>query len=243
VAHRLLVAPLVLIALACAGVRSARPIAADFPEPHSDEELDQRLHFLEARLDAGRLHAAAWSWGWLGIEGLGGVNEIVSATRESESSDRARNIVDAVKSSVGVADIVVLRPMPGRSGAAPLRALPGATFAEKRAQLVRGEAILLAAAARAEERLSWQSHLGNLAFNLAGSAVLLGLGHRDAAWVSLATGAAGGELEIWSEPWRAPRDLEDYRKLVAAGVALASDPPVRWHGAFTGTGLALQLQF
>lgn len=241
----LLVILLLPFAISCAGSRGAGPSAAapPFPPPHTEEELDRRLAFLTERLDDGRLHAAAWSWGWLGVQGFGVGSGVAGAVNEDDSGDRARNIVDAAKSAVGVADLLVLRPMPVRAGAKPLRSMPSATFAEKRAQLLRAEEILLSAESRARQRRSWVTHLGNLGFNLAGSAVLLGLGHGQAAWITLATGFVGGEAQIWSEPWRAPRDVEDYRRLIAAESPVAREPAPAFRGGVAGSGLALELRF
>ena len=233
-----------LLPLACAGLGPQRgaPAKAEFPPPQSDAELDERLRFLEERLDAGRLHAGAWYWGWLAVSGLSGIFQIQDAAQADQAGDRDRDIVNAVKSAVGVADILVIRPMPGRRGAGPMRAMPDGSHAEKLARLARGEEILRASATRAEARRSWQVHVGNLLFNVAGSAVLLGLGHSEAAGVTLATGTIGGELQIWTEPWRGTRDLADYQHLVESGHA-SRDPQRPWHLAPARDGLALEMRF
>ena len=236
-------APL-LLPLACAGLgpwsrASAKP---EFPSPRTEADLDARLRFLEERLDAGRLHALAWYWGWLAIDGFSGVSQIQDAAQARQTGDRDRDIVNAVKTTVGIADLVVIRPMPGRRGAEPIRAKPDGTHAEKLARLALGEEILRATAVRADSRFSWQVHVGNLLFNLAGSAVLLGLGHGQAAGVTLATGVVGGEVQIWTEPWRGSRDLSDYEHLVESGHASAPDPRP-WRLAPARDGIALEMRF
>jgi hypothetical protein len=230
---------LLLLPLGCAGLRS--PAVAAFPPPRTDRELDARLQFLEERLDAGRLHAQLWHWGWLGFESAEAVLGTVGAADAKHADDRAGQAVDAAKSVIGVADILVFRPMPGRHGADSMRGPADAPRAEKLARLDRGEAILEAAAARAHTRWEWSVHLGNLGLNLAGSAVLLALSHERTAAISFATGVVGGEAEIWSEPWRASRDLEDYRALVAGASGRAF--PTSWRLAPTPTGVALELRF
>jgi hypothetical protein len=229
-----------LLSLGCA---STSPPRRDLPKPQNAAELDARLGFLEERLAAGQLHAAAWNWGWLGVQTFSGISQIADAAQAEESGDRARDIVNAVKATVGVADILVIRPMPGLWGAAPLRAMPEATEDERVARLERGEKILLATADRAAANRSWQIHVGNLLFNLAGSAVLLGLGNGEAAGVTLATGVIGGEIQIWTEPWRGTRDLADYERLVETGHASALDRGQRWHLAPARDGLALEMRF
>jgi len=229
-----------LLAVGCASTAPPRP---DFPKPQNQADLDARLHFLEERLDAGQLHAAAWNWGWLGIQVLSGFFQVEDAVQARQAGDRDRDIVNAVKTAVGVADILVIRPMPGIWGAAPLRGMPDATEDERLAQLARGEEILRATADRAAARKSWQVHVGNFLFNLAGSVVLFGLGHTEAAGLTLATGTLGGEIQIWTEPWRGTRDLADYEHLVETGHASAPDPGQRWHLAPARDGLALEMRF
>lgn len=232
---------LLLLPVACASF--APPRAPDYPAPASEQALDRRLDFLEERLDAGRMHAAAWSWGWLGFLGVTGAQSIASAASEHDANDRAGDITNAAKSAIGIADVLLLRPMPGRIGAAPMRELEGGARDDKLARLARGEATLAAAAERARQRSSWPTHLANLLFNAAGSAILLGLGHENAAWLTFATGFAGGELQIWSEPWRGRRDLADYEKLVGSSSASLREPEPSWRAAFTGRGVAVELRF
>jgi hypothetical protein len=228
-----------LLSIGCASAAPPR----DFPKPQDPAELDARLHFLEERLDAGRLHAAAWNWGWLGVQVLSGISQIVDAEQADQAGDRARDSVNAFKSAVGITDILLIRPMPGIWGAGPLRAMPGGTEEERLAQLARGEEILRASADRAAARRSWQVHVGNFLFNLACSGVLLGLGHGEEAGITLATGTIGGEIQIWTEPWRGTRDLADYEHLVESGHASAPDPGQRWHLAPARDGLALEMRF
>jgi hypothetical protein len=229
-----------LISVGCASAAPPRP---DFPKPRNEAELDARLRFLEQRLAAGQLHAAAWSGVWLGIQVFSGISQIEDAAAARQSGDRSRDIVNAVKSTVGVADVLVIRPMPGREGAAPLRAMPEGTEDERLARLARGEEILLATADRAAARRSWKVHVGNVLFNLAGSAVLLGLGHADAAATTLETGVVGGELQIWTEPWRGTHDLADYEHLVQTGHVSAPGAGQHWLLAPARDGLALQMRF
>ena len=66
------------------------------------------------------------------------------------------------------------------------------------------------ASARADTRYSWRRHLLGIATNLLGGAAIWTLGNgRDAAESTL-IGIAVGEVQIWSQPWRAAGDLRDY---------------------------------
>jgi len=232
-----------VLALGCAGLRPPA-LGETFAPPRTDAELGARLRFLEDRLSAGQLHAVAWWWGWLGIESFSGVSQVVDATDAHKVGDRARDVVNAVVSGVGLLDLLVLRPMPGRDGAGPLRAMPDVTRAEKLARLARGETMLCEIAARAQTRRSWPVHAGNLALAIAGGAVVLGFGRPATAATTAASNFVGGEIQIWSEPWRGTRDLDDYRRLVDSGQARARAPARSWsvRPAPDG-GVALEMRF
>jgi hypothetical protein len=213
-----------------------------FPPARTDAELDARLQFLEDRLDAGRRHAQLWYDGWLGFNAACLAYTTASAAIDSPRS-RSFDIVNATQAAIGVADVALLRPMPGREGGDPVRGPADASHDEKVARLVRGEQILVAAAQRAEDRSSWTNHLGNLAFNLLGGGILLVLHEDHYAAVATLSGTAVGEAYIWSEPSRAPKDLEDYLRLVADGAVTRSDSGSKWHLFHDGRGLALRVSF
>jgi len=102
-------------------------------------------------------------------------------------------------------------PLPGRSGAAPMRAIPGDSREAKIARLSAGEAELLAIAARTKDRTDWKYHLGNVALNAAGAGAIFHYGHDSDAWEALGIGIAIGEISIWTAPTRGSQDLEDYQ--------------------------------
>ena len=238
---RHLVLALLLSPLACA---SAAPNAAapSFSPPRSDAELDARLHFLEDRLDAGRRHAQIWYYGWLGFNSACFAYTTTSAVFDSARS-RSFDIVNATQAAVGVGDIVFLRPMPGREGADPIRGAADASHADKVARLAKGEQILVAAAQRASDRSAWSTHLGNLFFNLLGGGILLALHEDHYAAVAALSGTAVGEAYIWSEPSRAPEDLEAYRHFIADGAVAQSGSRSKWFLVPDGRGVALRVSF
>jgi hypothetical protein len=144
---------------------------------------------------------------------------------------------------VGVADLVLLRPIPGRQGADPIRAPADASHEDKLARLAEGEHILVDAARRADERSSWTNHLGNLVFNLLGGGILLALHEDRYAAVAALSGTAVGEAYIWSEPSRAPGDLADYQRFISDGATPRSDTGSNWIFFSDGLGIALRVSF
>ena len=179
----------------------------------SDAELAARLGFLEERLDAARPTALAWQWGWTGFYSASLALNVGYAIEAEDGDDRVRAIVDATKSGVATVQTLTLvrDPLPANVGAQPMRDVPGDDRAARLERLAVGERQLLASAARAETRYSLRRHLIVLGGNLLGGAAILALGDADDALQSTLIGTAIGEAQIWSQPWRAPGDLRDYR--------------------------------
>jgi len=209
----------------------------------SDEEIDRRVDFLTERLDKRQLHAALWKYGWLTVNG-GGL--IVSATQaglaDEGSTDQVNEIAQAGKAAIGVA-YLLLNPMPGTSGADPVRELPNVTREDRLARLAEAEYILAREAERAHDRTSWLLHLGNLFLDAAAAAPALALGDAGLAAESFGIGAAVGEIQIWSQPWKGPSDWEEYEHFIATGEDLSNIRNSRWWIAPRGLGLAFVAEF
>ena len=204
---------LLVLALAVAGQAAAEAPASKPPLVlPSDAELAARLGFLEERLDAARPTALAWEYGWTGFYAVGFATNVVWAVKAGDGDDRVRGIVDATKSALATAEMVnLLRdPLPASHGAQPMRDVPGDGRAARLERLAVGERLLRESVARADTRYSWRRHLLGIATNLLGGAAIWTLGDgRDAAESTL-IGIAVGEVQIWSQPWRAAGDLRDY---------------------------------
>ena len=128
-------------------------------------------------------------------------------------------------------------PLPANLGAQPMRAVPGDDRAARLERLAVGERQLLAGAQRAETRYDLRRHLLVIGGNLLGGAAILALGDAEDAVQSTLIGTAIGEAQIWSQPWRAPADLRDYR---------AEFPKARgisWQLRPKGRGLEVVLRF
>jgi hypothetical protein len=239
--RRILTLLLLAAPFGCAGPVGPHEVDARFAPPRDAQEAEARLHFLEQRLDAGRLHAQAWFWSWLAINGGGFVVSTIDSVDKNQGDTRAFNIVQASQATLGLADMLVLRPMPGREGAAPVRDA-AAQGADVDAQVAEGERLLVASADRAAQRRDWRVHVGNLALQLVSAGALMALDEPGYAGLTLLIGIPVGEVNIWSEPSRAVADLAAYRKLVETGVA-PGEPTVQWYLGPTANGVALQVRY
>jgi len=236
--RRFLAALLLAVPLGCAGIGVPRAIDATFAPPRTEREATARLAFLEERLDAGRRHAELWSWSWLAINGTGLGSTVYTAVTTNHGDTRAFNAVQASQAALGVADVLWMRPMPGRMGADSLRAA-AAHGDSADLRVAEGERLLVASATRAESRRDWRLHAANLALQAIGAGVLLALDEPGNAGLSMLLGLVGGEANFWSEPSRATGDLDAYRHLVATGVV----PRTSWQLAPHRNGVALVLRY
>jgi len=176
----------------------------------SSAEVRERTDFLIERLDARRKHATWYYRSWFTVYSLGIVFSSVQAGVADGEGRRAESIVSAVKSTIGMSNLL-FRPLEARHGADSVRALPGETDAERLARLERAEKQLEENAERAAEARNWQSHLSNVALNMAGGAVLLIGGSPKRAAVSAGIGLVFGEISILTEPVTPADDWEAYK--------------------------------
>ena len=207
----------------------------------SDDQINRRIAFLTDRLDERRLHAAAWWYGWLVIDGGGMVARAWQSVYHY-GTHRVSDISQAGKGAIGVA-YLLLNPMPGVSGANPVRDMSSATREDKLAQLAEAEYILSRTAERAESRKSWLLHFGNLFLNAAAAAPVAAYGNWNRAAQGFFIGTAAGEAQIWTQPWNGPSDWADYERFVATDGAETRAPQSNWRIVPTGTGLAVLGRF
>ena len=107
-----------------------------------DEEISQRLHFIEQRLDERRRHANYWQMGWTGFYAISSAVQGTAAVVTDNSDNRANYIVGATKSALALTDLL-LRPLTARHGANEIRAMPGESRAERLSQLELRPMLLL----------------------------------------------------------------------------------------------------
>lgn len=97
---------------------------------------------------------------------------------------------------------------------------------------------------RARARLDWKRHASNVAINLIGAGIILGVGGLDRAaddaLLSFGVGATAGEVMLLTMPWRSVKDADDSRKRFVAG---PYEPELSWRITPTSKGLALHVEF
>lgn len=217
------------------------PITVEQASTLDDAEVRRRIAFLSERLDRSRRHATIWQVGWLAVNTGGLAAGALQATAD-EADDRAFGIIGATKAALGTAYLLI-DPMPGRTGADPIRAMSAATATDRTEQLVAAEALVYASAARSAQRTAWAMHAGNIALNLIGGAILLGRDAPELAALSFGVDANVGTVQILSQPWHPRRDWTEYQEtLVAPGTRDAARAP-RWRLAPSAGGVAFVWEY
>lgn len=207
-------------------------------DPPAETATEERLAFLEERLEAAEFQGDLWQYGWLSVHSTGLVYNAVDASLTDDDDDRVARIVGATKSAVGIGSLL-LRPLPARLGADPIRALPGGTPELERARLQAAEELLEDSARRARRKYTVWPHLESALVNFVGGGIILAFGEWEDAAVSTGVGLAVGELQIWTVPDRPAADLAAYR----ARFGPAGARETGWYLVPRPNGLALAYRF
>jgi len=174
-------------------------------------ELEQRLEFIEARLDSLYPDARRWQNGWTGFHAASAAVQAVLAVDADDSDDEVNYLVGAVKSTGALAQMLI-KPMPAVQSASRFHGMPAQSREERLQKLMQGETLLHENAERAATRTGWKRHLVGIGANLIGGAAIAAFGDSNDAVTSTLLGIAVSEASIWTEPARASNDLKDYQE-------------------------------
>jgi hypothetical protein len=203
-------------------------LGAAFPQERralSDEQVKERLSFIENALNSAQPRAKTWWYGWIagysaGAVAMGSLAAVhwKDAKRDPETGQEVPDrgfaedmLVGSATFALGVGGLLI-DPFVPAYGPNQLRAMPESTAEECRLKLQRAEELLRECARRERDGRGWLTHLLNLGANTAaGLVTVLAF---DRPWsdglLTFATGEAISLLNIFTQPRRAVRDLENY---------------------------------
>jgi hypothetical protein len=191
----------------------------------SDEQVRERLSFIESALRAGQPRAKTWWYGWIagyttGAVAMGGLaaghwnDTKLDPQTQLKVRDRGfaqDMLVGSGTLALGVAGLLI-DPFAPVYGPKRLGAMPEGTPEKRRLKLEKAEEILRECAKRERDGRGWLTHLLNLGANAA--AGLVTVWAFDRPWsdglLTFATGEAVSLINIFSQPLRAVRDLNNY---------------------------------
>jgi len=224
----------------------------------SDEQVKERLNYIESVLKAGQPRAGTWYYGWIAAYSVGAVaGGVLAASHWTDTKiETGETVPDRefaegmlVGGSTFVLGVCALLIDPFTPATAPkkLGRLPGNTAEERQAKLRQAEELLRKCARREISGRSWTTQLLNLGANAAAALVTKSVFHQSwsSALITFASGEAISLLNIYTQPMRATRDLKDYeaKYLGQKGASALAPQERKWTLSAWPGGLTFRLEF
>jgi hypothetical protein len=230
------VASLFLLASGAAAQDAASP---------TDTEVTNRLSFIQGALDGGKKAADFWWYGWFGGYSAATVGQLAVYSGSDNEKQRQDMLVGSVTTGLGAAGVVVF-PLEAGRFASRLRTIPAATPEERRSKLASAESFLRQAAAQESFGRSWKAQALATAVNLA-AGLTIWLHYNRPAQDGLVTFAIGqliSEAQIFSQPMKAVRDLQEYdRRTDFDRVGSVPDTRHTWYVSVYPAGIIVGCRF
>lgn len=192
-----------------------------------DEQVKERLGFIENALRSAQPRARTWWYGWIAAYSAGAVVQgslaiahwnDVKPDKDSPEAPKVRDrdfsedmLVGSATFALGVGGLLIDPFLPATS-ARKLQVMPEATPEERQSKLLQAEELLRRCARREKDGRGWGTHLLNIGANAAAGLVTALAFHRK--WsdglITFALGESVSLMNIYTQPRRAIRDLENY---------------------------------
>jgi hypothetical protein len=240
-------ARIVLLALITAIVVPKTAFAQE-PAGLSDQEVGDRLGFIEVSLGTGQPAASFWWYGWIGAYsagtavqwGLAGAhwndkkwdNSLPVPRRVRDRGFAEDMLVGGATTGLGVIGLLIDPFLPA-TAYNKFRRLPDGTLEERRMKLAKAETLLRLSAEREKRGRGLTTHLLNIGVNAAAGIVTAAAFHRP--WtdglITFAAGEAISLANIFTQPRRAIRDWNNYQVRFKGkpGVLLAGSADRKWY--------------
>jgi hypothetical protein len=242
--RRQIIIALVLTAVLAGGVFAQQSATL------SDDQVKERLGFLENALVSAQPRAKLWWYGWIaGYSGaalLQGGLAVANWNKEGKDKEFAEDmLVGGVTCALGSGGQLIFPFVPAY-GPNALQAMPEGTPEERQAKLVKAEELLRQCAQKEKDGRGWLTHGLNLGVDIAaGLVTVLAF---DRPWsdglVTFAVSEGVSLLNIFSQPTRARRDLENYEIRFQGKPGTYREPPgLAWNFSVFPGGVHIGLKF
>lgn len=192
--------------------------------------VEERIEFIQSRLDGHKTSARRWWGGWLVGYGLLAAVQGGAAAFGGEEGLKKDAMVGGAGSLFGFT-ATLLRPIDIRWAGDELRSGPGETAAQRSLKLQRAERFLEAASAEEELAGSWLAHSAALSVPTASALTLWLVYDRPGpAVLNFVAGVLIGQVQIRTYPGGATDDWNEYLVLSSTGrrTALPAKCAVTW---------------
>jgi len=186
----------------------------------ADEQVIQRLEFLDRQFESQQSSTALWEYGWGAFNGGSMIFSTVQAATTNNRKDRDMNIVQSVEGLIGVADII-FRPLPvfNATSGCP----QNVTTPEARMQcLAAKEDLAQRSAERADEPYQILPHVETLGINLLAGGLVWALAGVHRGLITAVPGMLIGEIQLWTTPGQPADDYKRYQVQFSPMVSLSS---------------------
>ena len=210
-----------------------------------DREVSGRIEFIQNALDEGQHAATLWWDGWLIGYSVATFGQVASQSGTNSEKQNQDLLVGAATTGLGAVGQLVY-PLDAGRVAAQLRAMPGDTPEARRAKLESAEGFLRRTAAQEAFGRSWKTHAISGVVNLAAGLVVWRHYDRPArdGLLTFALGQLVSEVQIFTQPTKAVRDLREYeaRSDFGRGGATGSAHST-WYVSATPAGFLVGCRF
>ncbi len=244
------------------GMASLGTAYAQEPVALPDEQVKERLGFIENALRSAQPRARTWWYGWIAGYSAGAIVQgslaiahwnDVKPDKNSPNAPKVRDrrfaedmLVGSATFALGVGGLLIDPFLPATS-AKKLRLIPETTPEERRSKLLQAEELLRRCARREKDGRGWGTHLLNIGANTAAGLVTTLVFHRK--WyeglITFAAGETVSLVNIYTQPRRAIRDLENYEAgSFKRQEAFFYEPPRRqWEIGLSPGGFSIVFRF
>jgi hypothetical protein len=206
---RLTISALVLVVLLAIAI----PAMAEDIGSLTDRAVTNRIAYIQHALDDGQKPANLWWYGWLIGYTAATAGQLAARSGTDDEKQRQDMLVGAATTALGAVGQIAL-PMEAGRLPARLRGMADDTPEARRVKLVAAEEFLRRSAARETLGRSWQTHAIAGAVNLAAGLVIWRHYDRSASdgLLTFAVGQLVSEIQIFTQPTKAVRDLRTYEQ-------------------------------
>jgi hypothetical protein len=224
---------------------------AQKPSALPDEQVKERLGFIENALRSAQPRARTWWYGWIAGYSAGAVVQgslavahwnDVKSDKNSPNAPKVRDrgfaedmLVGSATFALGVGGLLIDPFLPATS-VKKLGRIPETTPEERQSKLMQAEELLRRCARREKDGRGWGTHLVTaLAFHRKWSDGL----------ITFALGESVSLMNIYTQPRRAIRDLENYEAgSFRRQEASFYEPPQRkWEFGLSPAGFSVAFRF
>ena len=227
-----------------------------------DEQVKERLGFIENALRSAQPRARTWWYGWIAGYSAGAIVQgslaiahwsDVKSDKNFPNAPKVRDrrfaedmLVGSATFALGVGGLLIGPFLPATS-VKKLQVFPEATPEERRSKLLQAEELLRRCARREKDGRGLGTHLLNIGANAAAGLVTTLAFHRK--WheglITFAAGETVSLVNIYTQPRRAIRDLKDYEAgSFKRQEAFFTEPPRRqWEIGLSPGGFSVAFRF